>query len=706
MVCQAGANRNVFSYNYSRDRHYNPVGWLYDLGDLSLHGSFASNNLFEGNIAECIYADHHHDYGINGLFNTFFRNYVLYDGDLGDAVFESSYYTNFVGNKCDGVNWGEPWVPSENYLDVYGTYGGGTITHNIYNIGPGAWDPIIYCSEISYYLSQKPTWLSSNYSWPPIGPRVSLSGNYLTQNIPAKTRWGYNKKTLTGYPAYKPPIISSFTQSPNPLYKGSSGTVRPNLSQGNGTLNYQWSIVSPHSKFSISNTTSKNVMIHYNNTDKIDVLDKEERLGENNFPIEGLNDAILRCSVWNVAGSHSKDVIVRLANKPPAHGCPFVYIWNGEEWIEDNNILPQSQDPVIFGQDVTDIYQLFTQPVMENERYHLAIGEFENERSYLDQLKLYIIDHPTETFIRMDDDGEILQFAKPAFFADAQLDSNQVLELLNRLDGINVELTDGDTLNLQFQDSPVYEPYLLIIGQAMAFAKDKITGRISKDNAESFTSFRLRRNPTFQWVLVPASGTDSLQVDILIEQESSIDYTELCRRMELPFTLYTPDLLLAEHTTLGNVTNRLNATDQNYVELVRDEMITLEFTAPDIEEGMERTFVFVSRGRYETDERLNKQNISGTYEEPVLPNETKLYENFPNPFNPITTIKYSLKNESKVTIKIYNSVGEEIEVLVNEFKPAGFYEIQFNASNLASGMYIYRMETADYTFSRKMLILK
>src|SRR5690606_39054463 len=223
---------------------------------------------------------------------------------------------------------------------------------------------------------------------------------------------------------------------------------------------------------------------------------------------------------------------------------------------------------------------------------------------------------------------EILQFAKPAFFADAQLDSNQVLELLNRLDGINVELTDGDTLNLQFQDSPVYEPYLLIIGQAMAFAKDKITGRISKDNAESFTSFRLRRNPTFQWVLVPASGTDSLQVDILIEQESSIDYTELCRRMELPFTLYTPDLLLAEHTTLGNVTNRLNATDQNYVELVRDEMITLEFTAPDIEEGMERIFVFVSRGRYETDERLNKQNISGTYEEPVLPNETKLYENF------------------------------------------------------------------------------
>src|SRR5690606_39408077 len=54
------------------------------------------------------------------------------------------------------------------------------------------------------------------------------------------------------YPAYKAPIISSLVQTPQPLYKGSSGYVKCNLSQGNGTLNYQWSIVSPHSNFSIS----------------------------------------------------------------------------------------------------------------------------------------------------------------------------------------------------------------------------------------------------------------------------------------------------------------------------------------------------------------------------------------------------------------------------------------------------------------------
>jgi hypothetical protein len=87
-------------------------------------------------------------------------------------------------------------------------------------------------------------------------------------------------------------------------------------------------------------------------------------------------------------------------------------------------------------------------------------------------------------------------------------------------------------------------------------------------------------------------------------------------------------------------------------------------------------------------------------------NSYQLYQNYPNPFNPVTTIKYSLKNEEKVTIKVYNAIGQEVKVLTNEIKPAGYYEVQLNASNLASGMYIYRMQTADYTLSRKMLILK
>ncbi len=85
---------------------------------------------------------------------------------------------------------------------------------------------------------------------------------------------------------------------------------------------------------------------------------------------------------------------------------------------------------------------------------------------------------------------------------------------------------------------------------------------------------------------------------------------------------------------------------------------------------------------------------------------TALLDNYPNPFNPSTKIKYSLKTEGKVILKIYNTLGEEVITLVDEIKPAGSYEAEFNASVLPSGIYIYRMQSGEYVNSKKMLLLK
>lgn len=85
---------------------------------------------------------------------------------------------------------------------------------------------------------------------------------------------------------------------------------------------------------------------------------------------------------------------------------------------------------------------------------------------------------------------------------------------------------------------------------------------------------------------------------------------------------------------------------------------------------------------------------------------TELLDNYPNPFNPSTKISYSLKKEGRVSLKIYNTLGEEIITLVDEIKPAGSYEAEFNASVLPSGIYIYRMQSGDYVSSKKMILLK
>jgi len=97
-----------------------------------------------------------------------------------------------------------------------------------------------------------------------------------------------------------------------------------------------------------------------------------------------------------------------------------------------------------------------------------------------------------------------------------------------------------------------------------------------------------------------------------------------------------------------------------------------------------------------------------------IPKEYVLYQNFPNPFNPLTKIVFGLPQESKVKIIIYNLLGEEIKILLNEVRSAGFHSIDFAASKLSSGVYFYRIEakalslssTENFTSVRKMLVVK
>ena len=95
----------------------------------------------------------------------------------------------------------------------------------------------------------------------------------------------------------------------------------------------------------------------------------------------------------------------------------------------------------------------------------------------------------------------------------------------------------------------------------------------------------------------------------------------------------------------------------------------------------------------------------------IVPNEIiaadfKLAQNFPNPFNPFTTIKFSIPEQCNVVLKIYDVLGKEVATLVNEEKPAGEYEVEFNASGLTSGIYFYKLQAGDYNRTRKMILLR
>ncbi|MGE5400305.1 MAG: two-component regulator propeller domain-containing protein, partial [Ignavibacteriales bacterium] len=91
------------------------------------------------------------------------------------------------------------------------------------------------------------------------------------------------------------------------------------------------------------------------------------------------------------------------------------------------------------------------------------------------------------------------------------------------------------------------------------------------------------------------------------------------------------------------------------------------------------------------------------------PSEPKcflLHQNYPNPFNPSTTLSYSIPEGKMVTLKVYDMLGKEIAALVNEYKEAGTHSVQFNASSLPSGVYIYTIQAGELRDSRKLMLLK
>ncbi len=98
--------------------------------------------------------------------------------------------------------------------------------------------------------------------------------------------------------------------------------------------------------------------------------------------------------------------------------------------------------------------------------------------------------------------------------------------------------------------------------------------------------------------------------------------------------------------------------------------------------------------------------ITGVNNQQILPTKFQLYQNYPNPFNPTTKINYQVPKPGNVELKVFDILGREVMMLVNGYKNVGKYTVDFNASKLASGVYIYRLKSGSYISTKKMVILK
>jgi hypothetical protein len=111
-------------------------------------------------------------------------------------------------------------------------------------------------------------------------------------------------------------------------------------------------------------------------------------------------------------------------------------------------------------------------------------------------------------------------------------------------------------------------------------------------------------------------------------------------------------------------------------------------------------YVIIFRGRDDLVVSVNDQK------ENSHPSDFYLEQNYPNPFNPVTTIKYDLPKAGYVELIVYDILGRRVKTLVNQTQQTGRYEIQFNASVNASGIYLYQLRAEDYMDTKKMILLR
>lgn len=122
--------------------------------------------------------------------------------------------------------------------------------------------------------------------------------------------------------------------------------------------------------------------------------------------------------------------------------------------------------------------------------------------------------------------------------------------------------------------------------------------------------------------------------------------------------------------------------------------------------GINHSFLLVDGPDIVLDNVFGDFTTSVEQLEDLVPNRFSLEQNYPNPFNPTTTIRYSITDPGLINLKIFNLLGEEVMVLVNEEQVTGVYEATFDASRLASGVYMYTLTNGSKSLTKKMMLLK
>ena len=291
----------------------------------------------------------------------------------------------------------------------------------------------------------------------------------------------------------------------------------------------------------------------------------------------------------------------------PSGGCPFVYTWNGQEYVIDNNILPFSE--ASGGTDVVDYYALQQTLLPQHSIYGLMIGEFENEHSYLDEIRLLAVDHKADVHVAVTPTGQIFTYGDPREGVSAfSNNGDDVLDLLTSIDGHYYEGHTGDFIVLDFGQLDTTQGAKLVLRADPPPEAGKWSIFVQVRNANRLWDTVAIVMPRIYWATeivdlsswLPDADGD-LKVRLLFTNTHRVDYVGLDTTPQESYTLRQGVLLWAIHSEQGSVGRKLRFEDEIYAELLPGQTIRLTFhLRPRDHPEAQRTFIVYSKGHYYT----------------------------------------------------------------------------------------------------------
>lgn len=331
---------------------------------------------------------------------------------------------------------------------------------------------------------------------------------------------------------------------------------------------------------------------------------------------------------YNMAGLYVDDIAVVIADAPSVQttvtmeawedqytyaSCPWVYTWNGTEYVKDNDVYSTARGEAM---EYTDYYLLNEPPVSTDGKYLLQLRETDDEESYTDRVALMTVDHDAGVSIAPDDSGNILTYSAPAAPLTAVDDQgSDVSVALAAVDGTGVNGYNGDTVLLDFSNVDTTNGATLVLC-VKGFIDDgqnpvptlvrppAVYIQTQDSNGQWVTQNKFW--PRWEPAVMAYDLQGALSAGNLVRlfvtschenKYHLIDYVGLDGSAQQNVTVNVLSPASAVQSINGDVTAAITSSDDVYAYMARGESISMEFAAPE-DTGQERDFIIVSEGYY------------------------------------------------------------------------------------------------------------